>query len=428
MEITRGKRADILIYSILFFTGLASMGLALSAFSSSTKTHQILVRHWIPQYQAVMEMERAARQDQRAEFLAARAQLLEWMAPDQDLSFIEAVTTLPRDAGIIGQQITPQIQGTIQRLLDTQKTYLDLIWVGFLAMILLGSMSFGGLALSYWRDEQQENQWGGFYRAALPPAHRLSAALGQLQGNSRQLTEQTERTVQHSRELIELTDQLQSPLNQIEGILGLAHDTTKMTSRNTTEMAQQLKQTQDKLLAASAMMRGMVERTERMRVLAEGLSDLADQANLFLVNTSIEVAREGEKGRGFASVAEEVSHLADGSVKTSQELIHLVRNINDEAARAASSLQQEIGSFAATHQIVAKGEQSFADLSRMIQHLCEQSSCVQQGFGRLFLHGRSLKETSADLAQSQRQWQQWLTASSESIEQMTSLLQDIQPR
>ncbi len=422
----RGKLVRAFTYSVFLGASLLSLGFAVAGFSKADHSHQLLESALLPQYQYALEMERAAQRGEDAAFLQARTDLLESAEPDQSVEWIEAVSKVPRNLTFVKEQVLAQVKGRVKQVQNQQKRSLDQVWIGFLAAVLFSLGGFGGLAAAYWKKGEQDAEWEGFYQAVLPPAHRLSMALGQFGENSAALREQTEQLVKQSGQVIELTDQLQGPMNQVEGVLGLVNDTTAAAARNAAETAQRLKQTQDKLMSSLTMLRGLTERTERMRVLAEGLSDLADQANLFLVNTSIEMARQGNGGRGFSAVACEVNNLADGSVKTCQELIQLIRQVNEEASGRANSLEQEIGAFGAVHQVVAKTDQSFTDLSRMVDHLCGQAGVVQKKFQQFFLESRSLKENTRELAQLQVKWQQWLAVSRESIGQITSLLSDQQ--
>lgn len=422
----RGKLVLAFTYSIFLGASLLSLGFALAGFSKTDQSHQLLQFTLLPQYQYALEMERAAQRGEDAAFLQARTDLLESAEPDQLVEWIEAISRVPKNPTFVKEQILPQVKGRIIEVQNQQRRYLDQVWIGFLAAVLFSLGGFGGLAAAYWKKGEQDTEWEGFYHAVLPPAHRLSMALGQFGESSSALREQTEQMVKQSGQVIELSDQLQGPMNQVEGVLGLVNDTTGAAARTAAEMAHRLKQTQDKLMSALMMLRGLTERTERMRVLAEGLSDLADQANLFLVNTSIEMARQGNGGRGFSAVAEEVNNLADGSVKTCQELIQLIRQVNEDVSGRANSLEQEIGAFGAAHQMVAKTDQSFTDLSRMVDHLCGQAGVIQKKFQQFFLESRSLKENTRELAQLQVKWQQWLAVSRESMGQITGLLSDQQ--
>ncbi len=65
------------------------------------------------------------------------------------------------------------------------------------------------------------------------------------------------------------------------------------------------------------------------------IDDISSSKNLLALNASIEAAREGEAGRGFAVIAHEVSNLANGtkvSLDTIQKVISKVQESVNEMA------------------------------------------------------------------------------------------------
>ncbi|HCN87777.1 MAG TPA: chemotaxis protein, partial [Oxalobacteraceae bacterium] len=87
--------------------------------------------------------------------------------------------------------------------------------------------------------------------------------------------------------------------------------------------------------AASIMMTSLQEKSRRIHVITEVINEIAARTNLLALNAAIEAARAGEHGRGFAVVAGEVRQLAQRTKSATDDIGAMVREINDEAERAA---------------------------------------------------------------------------------------------
>lgn len=110
------------------------------------------------------------------------------------------------------------------------------------------------------------------------------------------------------------------------------------------------------------------------------ISAIADRTNLLALNASIEAARFGAQGQGFAVVAQEVKALASQTSQATtdiQKRIVAIRESGGEAIKAISTMDSTINSLndisAAVAAAIVQQDQATAGIASNIQSTVEES-------------------------------------------------------
>jgi len=91
--------------------------------------------------------------------------------------------------------------------------------------------------------------------------------------------------------------------------------------------------------ASHATVQGLVKSAQKIGDVVSLITDIAEQTNLLALNATIEAARAGEAGKGFAVVASEVKNLANQTARATEEIGAQVQEIQTSTEQAATSIE-----------------------------------------------------------------------------------------
>jgi methyl-accepting chemotaxis protein len=170
----------------------------------------------------------------------------------------------------------------------------------------------------------------------------------------------------------------------------------------------------------TAQVRGLTEAANRIGEVVNLITDIAEQTNLLALNATIEAARAGEAGKGFAVVASEVKNLANQTAKATEEISHQISGIQtatQASAQSISGISSTIGRMnEITTSVAAAVEQQGAATAEIARNVDQASAGTRDVSSNIQGVSVAVSETSTVAREIQKAAAD-LTAQSDTLKQ-----------
>lgn len=186
----------------------------------------------------------------------------------------------------------------------------------------------------------------GFEDASTRALQAVSGAAGEMEMAAHALTESSHGA---SQKTADASDAGSNAARNVDTVAAAAEEMTSSIS----EIAQQITRSNDiaqqaasRVSEANGDVKTLSEAAHKIDGVVRLINDIAEQTNLLALNATIEAARAGEAGKGFAVVASEVKTLASQTANATgsiSEQINGIQSATEKAVSAIANIGQVIG-------------------------------------------------------------------------------------
>ena len=198
-------------------------------------------------------------------------------------------------------------------------------------------------------------------RDVLATAGSLSHEAAALKNQSCALSGSAEQQQERSRSMAMAVEEIAAEAAAMSenaagahGMAGQASSCAQDGSARVGFVSEILHQIADSVTGAVRGLDELSGNTQGIATIIGEIKGIAEQTNLLALNAAIEAARAGEQGRGFAVVADEVRKLAERTTLSTDQIVHIVAEIQSHTQSAVDSMHRGA-------EIVGKGVRAAED-------------------------------------------------------------------
>lgn len=238
------------------------------------------------------------------------------------------------------------------------------------------------------RRQEEVNQLVGIFGASIRGIFDIiSDSSSAMKNNAESMRGEADTTVQLSGVVLSESDRTSENAQTLSAATEEMVASIKEIARQSSGSMEVADQAQKEAEKSSKQVLELKQAATEIGAVIELITDIAEQTNLLALNATIEAARAGEAGKGFAVVASEVKSLANQTGKATERISSQVNSIQEAAENSAESIQS-IG------EIINKLHEFSTVISSAIT---EQEATTQQISGNITEVAASAAEVSSSI-------------------------------
>jgi methyl-accepting chemotaxis protein/ABC-type transport system substrate-binding protein len=241
-----------------------------------------------------------------------------------------------------------------------------------------------------------------FVEQAAAAIDELIASINQVAANTEGFSSFATETASSMVEMNATSEQIGRSARQSEELAGLVKEAASEGREAVSGSVEGMGRIEEAVAEAKNALTELSERSDEIGEIVRVIDEIAGQTNLLALNAAIIAAQAGDRGRGFAIVADEIRDLSERTSGSTDEIRTLIQNVQKSVSRASEQMTMSA-------QRVADGVGLTARAEKVLEKILE-------------LTARSTSSI-AEIAKATEEQARGSAAATSAIEQVTRMVQ-----
>lgn len=229
-------------------------------------------------------------------------------------------------------------------------------------------------------------------------ANQVTTSASSLAHNAEEIAQSSQQQSDSAANMASAVDEMSASISSVadsaNGVSQLSQESLKRAIHGQItlqEMIAEIGQVENAVKQMASSVGAFVKSTQAITNMTQQVRDIAEQTNLLALNAAIEAARAGEQGRGFAVVADEVRKLAEKSAQSASQIDVVTKTLADQSEQVEKSIQTGM-------QSLQSSQTHMQSVAAVLEESKESVESVNRGVDGITASVNEQKQASQDIA------------------------------